>query len=144
MQAIILAAGKSERFYPFTEKSLTMLCGKTILEYTLASLKKAAIHDIVIVIPENSRIPGVIGDGKRLGLEITYVENKGAQGMGAALLDVKSHLQDRFFVLGPHHIEVDGFAKDMAALQQKEDTIVLLSKPGQKNSAYGFIQIDNS
>src|SRR6185369_395929 len=106
MQAVILAAGRSERFRPFTEKSLTILLGKTILEHTLLSLKKVGIHDVVIVIPENSLIPGVTEDGK-LGLHITYVVHKGAQGMGQALLDARKSLDDTFFVLGPHHLEID-------------------------------------
>jgi len=53
MQAVILAAGKSSRFYPYSNlphKSCFKVLGKTILEHTLLSIKKAGINDVIIVV----------------------------------------------------------------------------------------------
>ena len=50
--AIILAAGRGSRLYPYTEncpKCLTELGGKTLIERQIDTLKSAGIHDIVIV-----------------------------------------------------------------------------------------------
>jgi len=87
MQAVILAAGRSSRFEPFTSlphKSMVKILGKTILEHTLLALKKSNVEDIVIVVGDNGNfIQEEIGDGQRLGLKITYSTHLGAQGMGA-------------------------------------------------------------
>ncbi|HET9946674.1 MAG TPA: sugar phosphate nucleotidyltransferase, partial [Patescibacteria group bacterium] len=92
MQAVLLAAGRSSRFVPFTDvshKSMIGLCGKPILAHTISSLKKVGITDIVIVVNEESDIPEIIGKGKEFGVTISYVTHVGAKGMGAALLDAK-------------------------------------------------------
>ncbi len=50
--AIILAAGRGSRLYPYTEdcpKCLTVLAGMTLLERQIATLRSAGIDDIVIV-----------------------------------------------------------------------------------------------
>jgi len=142
MQAVLLAAGKSSRFEPFSEKSLITIAGKTILEHTIISLKKVKVTDIVIVISENSEIPEVIGDGERVGIKISYVIHDGARGMGAALLDAKERLEESFFLLGPYHAEVHEFIKDMLSLQKDTKTVVLLSKKPTR-IGYGFLKTEN-
>jgi len=52
MKAIILAAGRGSRMQGLTDvkpKCLTMLDGKTLLEWQLASLRQAGVEDIVVV-----------------------------------------------------------------------------------------------
>lgn len=52
MRAIILAAGRGSRLYPFTEncpKCLTELAGKTLIESQIDTLRSVGVTDIVIV-----------------------------------------------------------------------------------------------
>lgn len=145
MQAIILAAGNSSRFIPFTgigHKSLVKLLGKTIIEHTVLSLKKAGISDVVIVVGKDSPVKEIIGDGKKFGLLITYVVLPEALGMGAAILQAKEHMQERFFVLNAYHLDFDQFGGEMQAAQETDSSVVLLGKPGTAEG-YGFIQYEN-
>jgi len=142
MQAILLAAGNSSRFVPFTgigHKSLVKLLGKTLLEHTILSLKNVEIRDIVIVVGKDSPIPAIIGDGKKLGITITYVVLPEALGMGAAILQAKQYLQEKFFVLSAYHMDIDLFAREMQSLQAGDGTVVLLGKQPD-GTGYGFFQ----
>ncbi len=144
MQAVILAAGNSSRFQPFnaSHKSMIQIMGKTILEHTLLSARKSGITHVVIVVSENSTIPREIGDGKKLGLTIVYVVHEGAKGMGAALLDAKEHLQERFFLLNAYHADIELFAKNMQDQQVSDTTVVLLAKKPSISTQFGVIEIN--
>lgn len=145
MQAVILAAGKSSRFEPFTSlphKSMVKILGKTILEHTLLSLKKSNIEDIVLVVGDTKDIQKEIGDGSRLGLHIQYVTHIGAQGMGAALLDAKEYLQEKFFLLNAYHMDIEKFAEDMQKASNTPEMVTLLGKKPQDSNQFGMMEIN--
>lgn len=146
MQVVLLAAGQSSRFVPFTNgfphKSLVKIAGRTLLEHTLSAVKKSGIEDVVIVVGKNSPIEAIFGDGKDLGLKIAYITLPEPLGMGAAILAAKKLIQDKFFVLNAHHMEFGEFYKKMADLQTTEQTVVLLGKKGNEYGKYGFMKID--
>src|SRR5438034_1431689 len=112
MQAVILAAGHSSRFYPFTNvkhKALVRIMGKTILEHTLLSIKKAGITDIIIVLGKESVIQQLIGDGSELGVKITYADQPEPLGMGDALLRAEPHITGDFILTNANHIDFHEF-----------------------------------
>ena len=124
MQAVILAAGQSSRFYPFTNiahKSLITVMGKTLLEHTLIAIKKSGIDEIVIVVAKNSPIPEIIGNGKRLGIQLTYVTQPEALGMGDAVLQADTYIHDEFVLLNAYHVDIDSFFHDMEKKKTKKD-----------------------
>lgn len=142
MQAVILAAGQSSRFYPFhsaTHKSLIKIMGKTLLEHTLISLKNAGITDVVLVVSPNSPIQALLGDGKQVGVHITYVIQEETLGMGHALLQTKTHIKDDFFLLHAYHFEVDQFIPDMLKKKKHTDDVVLLGKNLGGTDRYGYM-----
>ncbi|PIZ72094.1 hypothetical protein COY07_03675 [Candidatus Peregrinibacteria bacterium CG_4_10_14_0_2_um_filter_43_11] len=49
MQVILLAAGRSTRLDPISDKNLLEFSGKTLLEHQISALKKANMRDIVVV-----------------------------------------------------------------------------------------------
>ncbi|MDD4628421.1 MAG: NTP transferase domain-containing protein [Candidatus Peribacteraceae bacterium] len=49
MKVLLLLAGRSQRFWPLTEKTLFPVCGKTLLEHQVESLNAAGIKDIILV-----------------------------------------------------------------------------------------------
>ncbi len=130
MQAVLLAAGKSSRFYPYNQhlehKSLVVVMGKTLLEHTLDNLKKSSIDKVIIVVGKNSTIPQLLSNWKDIA--ITFVVQPEPLGMGDALLHAKKHLEKKFFVLGSYHVDILDFAKEMSALQSKENAVVLVKK----------------
>lgn len=146
MQAVILAAGQSSRFYPFhsaTHKSLIKIMGKTLLEHTLLSLKRAGINDIVIVISPNSPIQELLQEGKELGIKITYVIQEETLGMGHALLQTEKHIKDDFFLLHAYHFEVDQFITEMTKQKKNKEDVVLLGKDLSGTDRYGYMTIEN-
>ncbi|MBU0618619.1 NTP transferase domain-containing protein, partial [Patescibacteria group bacterium] len=90
---VILAAGKSSRFWPLSEdshKSMTPLLGKPILEYMLLELKKAGVLKVILVVSE----PGkkYFETRKRLGISIDYIIQKEPLGQANAILAAKDKI----------------------------------------------------
>jgi MurNAc alpha-1-phosphate uridylyltransferase len=76
MQAIILAAGRGSRLMPLTQdtpKPLIKVHGKALIEHNIERLKSAGITNIVINLHYlGEKIQYHLGDGKVLGVQITY------------------------------------------------------------------------
>jgi len=76
MKAMILAAGRGERLRPLTDTTPKPLlyAGKyRLIEYTIMSLVKAGIRDIVINYAHlGEQFPEVLGDGSQYGATIEY------------------------------------------------------------------------
>ncbi len=145
MQAVVLAAGSSSRFAPFTDtfahKSLVKIMGKTILEHLFESLKKSGVTHILLVVQKKENFEQIFGDGKQLGLHIQYIILPEPLGMGAALLQAKEHLENTFFLLNTNHVDFAEFAHEMQKKQHSDKTVVLLGKKEEDFATYGFMKI---
>lgn len=132
MQAVILAAGRSSRLYPFAteyHKSMISLLGKPILAYTIEGVRQAGIKDVVVIVKDDRVIESYFGNGKKFGVKIAYAIQKEPLGMGDALLRAKKHLKDRFILLGSHHINCEVLIKSMLAkLTNGVDGVLLVKK----------------
>lgn len=99
-QALILAGGKGERLKPITReipKPLIPLQGKPIIEYSLDLLKKFGIKDVILSIGfKGEKIKEYFGDGKRFGVNITYVEEDEPLGTAGPLKLAKKFLKGPF------------------------------------------------
>lgn len=76
MKAMILAAGRGERMRPLTDhtpKPLLKAAGKPLIEYTLESLIKIGVTDVVINLAHlGEQIKTYLGDGSRYHMHIQY------------------------------------------------------------------------
>ena len=72
MQAVIIAAGESSRFWPLNQghKSQVKLLGKPVIFWTIKGLVENNITDIIVVHGAASTLPQELGDGKDLGCNI--------------------------------------------------------------------------
>lgn len=145
MQVLILAAGQSSRFYPFNRdhKSCFTLLGKPIIQHTVESVKKTGITDIVIVVSKQSIIPELLGDGKSLGVTLTYVIQENPTGAGDAIILAKEQLQSEFFLLNANKIEFDHFAKSMLLQKKGQEDGVLLVQPTDYVGNFGIAVVEN-
>ena len=86
MQAIIMAAGESERLRPITEwlpKTLLPVGGRPIVEILLTNLRQAGISQAVIIYGHlGDVLRRFLGDGSRYGLELIFREQ--AERLGTA------------------------------------------------------------
>lgn len=145
MQAVILAAGNSNRFYPYSSighKSQVSLFGKPLIVHTLLSLKKAGIRDVVIVVSKESEIPFLVKEVEGSNFSIRCIVQEEKLGMGHALLQAKPFLGQQFFLLSGYHLEFGEFYHDMLSLATTTSDVVLLAKQDVHLEAYGVLQTD--
>ena len=103
MKALILAAGKGERFYPFNAfrpKPMFPICNRPLLEWLIARITGAGIADIGIVIGHRGgRVRNHFGNGNRFGCAITYIEQPDPKGTAHAVCQAAAFIgSDDFLV----------------------------------------------
>lgn len=76
VKAMILAAGRGNRFRPLTDtvpKPLIEVCGKPLIEYHIEKLARAGVNEIVINHAWlGDKIEAALGNGERWGVNIHY------------------------------------------------------------------------
>jgi len=146
MQAVILAAGESSRFWPlnYQHKSLLKIMGRPLIWYTIKGLRKAGIKEVIIVQNPKKNVEEELKNYKFPNLKIKYVIQTKPKGMGNALWQAQDLIKNNFFVMHAHHFDVDVFAKPMIEKQKKAKAkLILLGKKVDKPWKYGIVGLDN-
>ena len=127
MQAVILAAGESSRFWPLNQKhkSLLKIMGRPLIFYTIESLKKAGIRDIIIVQGPKKDIENELRR-YRMEVNIKYVIQPEPKGMGNAILHARDFLEDQFFVLNAERFDGGDYIKPVLEKQKSSGAKLIL------------------
>ena len=112
MYAVIQAGGAGTRLKTITgdlPKVMVELNGKPIIEWQIESLKRSGIQDLVIIISKNGKlISDYCGDGKKFGVNISYIKEESPLGTAGGLYFAKEIIRDDFVLcFGDLMLDVD-------------------------------------
>lgn len=143
MQAVILAAGESSRFWPlnYQHKSLIKVMGKPLIWYTISALRKAKVKDIIVVQDRQKQIEKQMKTYS-LGRKIRYIVQPAPRGMGNAIFLAKPLIKDQFFVLDSYHFIIGALLEKMARKSKKTGAKIILSARSTDTPwKYGILKI---
>lgn len=134
MIGVIPAAGKGSRLRPITDaipKELLICGSKPLIEHALESMKYIGIPRVCIVTGhKKGTLIDFVKDGSLYNLDIDYVYQARALGLGHAVLCTKNKLRndgnDLFVLNGDTVIEPKSVLSEMARVHQKERPIATL------------------
>ena len=96
MITVILAGGLGKRLRPLTSdrpKPMIQINNIPIIELQVNWLKKCGISDIIILVGHlKEKIKHHLADGKKFGVNISYIEENVPLGTGGALKNAKKHI----------------------------------------------------
>ncbi len=112
MYAVIQAGGAGTRLKTITgdlPKVMVELNGKPIIEWQIESLKRSGVLDLLIIISKNGKlISDYCGDGKKFGVNISYITEESPLGTAGGLYFAKEIIKDDFILcFGDLMLDVD-------------------------------------
>ena len=103
MVIVIMAGGRGTRIASVkadVPKPMIPICGKPILEHQLLCLKEQGYHKVTLCVGYLGHvIREYFGDGERLGMEISYIEEKEPLGTAGALYFLKGKVHEDILLL---------------------------------------------
>lgn len=152
MKGIVLAGGSGTRLYPITKgtsKQLLPIFDKPMIYYPISVLMLAGIRDILIIstpsdLPNFKRL---LGDGKELGIELSYKEQPSPDGLAQAFIIGEDFIgnDDVCLVLGDNIFYGHGFtdllAQSLSNLK-KENKATVFGYYVNDPERYGVVDFD--
>ncbi|MFE7202770.1 glucose-1-phosphate thymidylyltransferase RfbA [Pseudonocardia alni] len=148
MKGVILAGGTGSRLFPLTaavSKQLLPVYDKPMIYHPLTTLMLAGIREILLISTPHD-LPGfqrLLGDGGRLGLQITYAAQEHPNGLAEAFVIGADHVRGgpSALVLGDNIFHGAGFGdllrRRAAEVASGDAGCVLFGYPVRDPRRYG-------
>lgn len=146
MKGLILSGGKGTRLYPLTytrAKQLIPVANKPVLVRVIEAIREAEVEEIGIVVGQTAaEIKEALGDGRKWGVELTYIPQDSPEGLAHAVRLSQGFLQDDPFVmfLGDNVIE-GGISTLIADFAENDWNSQIVLKEVANPSAYGVAKL---
>lgn len=148
MKGIILHGGHGTRLRPLTHtgpKQLLPITNKPMSQYALEDFRQAGIKDIAIIIGDvyPEKVKEYYGDGKKFGVNISYVYQDNPKGIAHAIRLCKKFVgNDKFVVyLGDNVLRTGLVSYTKKFLSSKTDAMILLCEVDDP-SRFGIAELD--
>lgn len=149
MKGIILAGGKATRLYPITKgvcKQMLPVYDKPMIYYPLSVLMLAGIRDILVIsTPEDlPRFKLSLGNGRDLGISITYVVQKAPKGIAQSLVIGEKFIGNDSvcLILGDNIFYGDRLGEMVKDAANLEDGAIVFGYYVKDPQRYGVIAFD--
>lgn len=150
LKGIILAGGSGTRLYPITRgicKQLVPIYNKPMIYYPLATLMLAGIQDILIITtPEDqSSFVRLLGDGRALGLRLSYTVQERPEGLAHAFILGREFVgRDRVaLALGDNIFFGHGFPDVLRRASERPSGATVFGYFVRDPERYGVVEFDD-
>ncbi len=151
MKGIILAGGKGTRLYPVTKavsKQLLPIYDKPLIYYPLSVLLLAKIKDILIIsTPEDTPIyEKLLGDGKRIGVNISYKVQDTPRGLADAFILGEEFIGDDSvcLILGDNVFYGSEMTRILNQSINENEGATIFGYPVNNPQAFGIVEFDKN
>jgi glucose-1-phosphate thymidylyltransferase len=149
MKGIILAGGSGTRLYPITKsisKQIIPVYDKPMIYYPLAVLMLANIREILIIsTPKDIHLyEDLLGDGRQLGLTISYAVQPSPDGLAQAFIIGEKFIGDSTvcMILGDNIFYGHGFGKVLMQTSELTGGAVVFGYYVNDPERYGVVEFD--
>jgi NDP-sugar pyrophosphorylase family protein len=146
MKAIILAGGLGTRLRPLTDvtpKPLLPIRGTPIIEHAIINLRKYGIKDIILSVGYMAgTIKGYFGDGKRLGVNISYAVEEEPLGTGGAIRFAAKGINEPFIVLNGDNLADFDYSEALKTHKHNDARVTIGLYPVEDVTRFGIAQLD--
>lgn len=151
MKGIILAGGSGTRLYPLTKaisKQMLPIYDKPMIYYPLSVLMLAGIKEILIISTPRD-IEGfkeLLGDGRKLGMEIQYAVQENPNGLAEAFMVGEKFIGQSSvaLVLGDNIFYGSDFGNKVLQAASLQNGAIIFGCYVSDPRAYGVVEVDKS